>query len=149
MSLRIKYIDAPQGAREAAQFEGTGQPFSDVRLLSSSLENVAYATLEPAGWPLDGSRSIMPDDIKTGFWSTNASDTETSILSPAPVITMMFPERYTATGLTIIFALFFIWVSKDLFDNLSFTLVMTPASIIFTHLRIIPRIKDAIINRFG
>lgn len=104
MSLRIKYIDAPEGAREAAQFQGAGQPFSNMALLSSAAESVAYATLEPDGWPLDGSRSVMSDTVKTGFWSGTASDPVTALLDPAPVITMSFPEKYTATGLTIIFS---------------------------------------------
>ena len=53
------------------------------------------------------------------------------------------------TGLIIIIALFFIWISKDMFDNPAFTLVMTVVSIVATHLQIIPRIKDALTDRFG
>lgn len=98
MSLKVKYLDVPQGAQEAAQVEGQGQPFCDMSLVASGAEDVAYATLEPSGWPLNGSRKIMPDDVKTGFWSNTAS------LDDPPVITMRFPEKYTATGLTITFS---------------------------------------------
>lgn len=123
MSLRVKYVDVPQGAQEAAQVEGQGQPFSDMSLVASGANDVAYATLEPEGWPLDGSRHIMPDGVRTGFWSQSVSVDDSAVLGRGilgrmvlgrqkascqfddpPVITVSLPEKYTATGISIVFS---------------------------------------------
>lgn len=122
MSLKIKYLDIPQGAQEAARVACLGQPFSDASLITAGAQDVAYATLEPEGWPLDGSRVLFPDAPTTGFWSEEASADTTGILGRAvlgslvlgsqnmtgsfqtpPVIVLTFPEAYTATGITFTF----------------------------------------------
>lgn len=123
MSLKIKYIDVPQGAQEAAQVEGQGQPFSDMSLVAFGAEDVPYATLEPEGWPLDGSRRIMTDNVRTGFWSSTVSVDDSAVLGRGilgrlvlgssmascrleypSLITMSFPEKYAATGISITFS---------------------------------------------
>lgn len=123
MSLRVKYVDVPQGAQEAATVDAQGQPFSDVQLVASGATDIAYATLEPEGWPLDGSRRIMPSDVVTGFWSPTPSNAASTVLGKAilghsvlgaydsearfnapPVITVLLDGKYTATGITITFS---------------------------------------------
>ena len=104
MSLRVKYHDIPEGAQEAARVDGQGQPFSDIALVAFGADDVAYATLEPDGWPLDGSRKVMSADTKTFFWSLATSDGDTAELDEHPIITLSFPEKYTATGITITFS---------------------------------------------
>lgn len=103
MSLKVKYLDVPEGAQETAQVEGQGQPFSVAAKLTTGTENNAYATLEPAGWPLDGNRDILPDDPKDFWWSAESSDAEGFFAIP-PVITVSLPEVHTATGLTFTFS---------------------------------------------
>ena len=123
MRLKVKYYDVPIGAQEAAQVQGQGQPFSCMELVSAGAEDIAYATLEPDGWPLDGSRQIMQEYVQTGFWSGAVSVDNSSVLgrgilgvavlgskestaqlNPPPVLTITFPEAYTATGLSITFS---------------------------------------------
>ena len=102
MSLKVKYIDVPQGAQEAAQVEGQGQPFSATSSVASGAQDQAYATLEPGGWPLDGSRVIIPDQPQGFWWSAQPSGEDGSFDSP-PTLTFSFPSAYTATGLSFTF----------------------------------------------
>lgn len=102
MSLKIKYIDVPQGAQEAAQVEGQGQPFSVPAALAFGAEDVSYATLEPRGWALDGSAELLPDAPEGFWWSETRSD-DAGAFSVPPVLTFSFPTPYTATGLTVTF----------------------------------------------
>lgn len=104
MSLRVKYHDIPEGAQEAAHVDGQGQPFSDMALIATGADDIAYATLEPDGWPLDGSRKTMSADTKTGFWSLATSDGDSAAMDNHPVITLTFPEKYTSTGISITFS---------------------------------------------
>lgn len=103
MSLKVKYHDIPEGAQEAAHVDGQGQPFADMALIPFGADDVAYATLEPDGWPLDGSRISIPSGIQTGFWSLSTSDDSAELIDH-PVITLSFPDKYTATGLSITFS---------------------------------------------
>lgn len=102
MSLKIKYIDVPQGAQEAAQVQGPGQPFSNPATVATGAKDVAYATLEPRGWPLDGGAELLPDSPE-GFWWSEARSDETGAFAAPPALTFSFPVPYTATGLTFTF----------------------------------------------
>ena len=104
MSLSVKYLDVPEGAQEAAQVEGQGQPFTDMDMVASGTKDVAYATLETEGWPLDGSRRTTSVNMKTGFWSTEVSVNDSAEFEVPPVITLSFPEKFTATGISITFS---------------------------------------------
>ena len=103
MSLKLKYLDIPYGAQEGVQAAGDGQPFTDMALVSTGAPDTAYATLESFGWPLDGTRSLIPDSPRAGFWSKEPTDGDGDFASP-PVITLSFPKGYTATGITFIFS---------------------------------------------
>ncbi len=101
--LEVEYIDTPKGAQESGTSTSTGgQPFSSDVLKGSS--NIAYATLEDGGWPLDGSRRILPDNPeRIGWWSKEMSGADGTFAVP-PKITIVFPVPYTATGLTFTFS---------------------------------------------
>ncbi len=103
MSIEVRYIDAPPGAQKNMSVTATeSNALSNVDRLAVATQGTAYATLEPFGWPLDGSRSIMPDTPAEGFWSQNVSTYE--ILDPVPTITLTFAEKYSATGITFTFS---------------------------------------------
>lgn len=104
MSLMVKYIDAPEGAREAAQFSGdAGQTFSSFSSVVSGTQDIPYATLEPGIWTLDGTRKILPDAPQNvGWWSESKSGDDGRFDTP-PQISITFPDPYTATGLTFVF----------------------------------------------
>ena len=103
MSLQVKYIDVPEGAQTSAVASGQGQPFSVLSQVIAGSDGAAYATLERTGWPLDGSRVLMPDAPAAGFWSERTSD-EAGLLSDAPVITVQLDQMYTTSGITLQFA---------------------------------------------
>lgn len=131
MSLKVKYLDVPQGAQEAAQVQCQGQPFSEPQLITSGAQDVAYATLESMGWPLDGSRALLPEAPTVGYWSAEPADDINGILGRSalgsfvlgakndagsfqtpPVIVLTFEEPYTATGITVSF-----WASAEEWCN--------------------------------
>lgn len=102
MSLKIKYLDVPYGAQEAAQVVGQGQPFSVPGLVAAGTEDAAYATLESAGWPLDGERRLLPDAPEGMWWSEGVSD-GSGVFAVPPVLEFSFPTTYTATGISFTF----------------------------------------------
>ena len=104
MSLRIDYADTPVGAQESAVISATaGQPFSCAEELKNAAVDIPWATLEPGGWPLDGSRRLIPDGSgKMGWWSYELSELDGGFAQP-PTIVLTFPKPYSATGLTLSF----------------------------------------------
>jgi hypothetical protein len=103
MSIEVRYIDAPPGAQKNMSVTATeANALSSVGRIAVATQGTAYATLEPYGWPLDGSRSIMPDNPAESFWSQNVSTD--GILDPVPTITLTFAEKYSATGITFTFS---------------------------------------------
>lgn len=102
MSLKIKYIDVPQGVQEAARAQGPGQPFSDPNAVLRGAKDVAYATLEPKGWALDGSCQLLKDAPGDFWWSENRSGEDGSFPEPA-VLTLSMPGPCTATGISFTF----------------------------------------------
>ena len=103
MSLKVKYLDVPEGAQEAAQVEGQGQPFAELSSIVVGVPDVAYATLETNGWPLDGTREILPEQPQNmGWWSTEVSGEDGYFETP-PSLTISFASAYTATGISFIF----------------------------------------------
>lgn len=104
MSLEINYIDAPEGAQDDMSVSGEyGNSVSDAALLQSGAGDVAYATLEPDVWRLDGSMRILPDTPKLGFWSIERSNADGYFEMP-PQIALKFPVPYTSTGLAFTFS---------------------------------------------
>lgn len=122
MSLEVKYIDAPPGAQQAmtVSAENGSSMASPEQLVCGDTTN-AWATLETYGWPLDGSRDLVPEAPSVGFWSGETTDERAGILGvnrlsrmilnkaeaaefeTPPVITLQFPECFTATGITFTF----------------------------------------------
>lgn len=102
MSLKVKYIDVPVGAQEAAQVEGQGQPFADPQSVALGGKDIAYATTEPQGWLLDGNREMIPDE-PNGFWWSEEASGEQGVFDKPPSLTFLFPSAYTATGLSFTF----------------------------------------------
>ena len=102
MSLKIKYIDVPQGVQEAARAEGPGQPFSEADSLISGVQDAPFATLEPQGWPLDGKRQLLADDPEDFWWSTQRSDENGDFQDP-PVVILQLAAPCRATGLSFTF----------------------------------------------
>ena len=104
MSLLVKYIDAPDGAQQAAQVMcDMGQPFSDPAVVAAGAADAPWATLEPGVWTLDGSRELLPDaPEEVGWWSRERSGEDGRFTNP-PVIVIDFPDPYIATGLTFTF----------------------------------------------
>lgn len=103
MSLEINYTDAPEGAQENMTAAGEGNVLSDVSLISVGVQDAPWATLEPGVWRLDGTRKIMPDEPKAGFWSAERS-VDDGFFEEPPEITLSFSVPYTATGLTFLFS---------------------------------------------
>lgn len=104
MSLQVKYMDVPERAQEAAAIAAdAGQPFSWSGQLKAGAADTPWATLEPGGWVLNGNRRLMPDSPnEMGWWSCEPSGEDGTFQNP-PVITVTFPQPYTATGLTFRF----------------------------------------------
>lgn len=114
MSLRIDYVDEPLGAQGNAEISATSiQPFVDAQSLATlTAKNERWATLEPEGWPLDGTRKLIGNaSSELGWWSKHMSDVDgifNGQIDNVPVITIRFPITYTATALTFCF-----WPSLD------------------------------------
>ncbi len=114
MSLRIDYVDEPLGAQDNAKITATSiQPFVDAQSLATlTAKDERFATLEPEGWPLDGSRKLIKyASSELGWWSKYMSNSEGIFdghTDNIPVITIRFPVLYTATALTFRF-----WPSLD------------------------------------
>ena len=104
MSLVVKYADAPLGAQKSAVITATsGQPFSQPETLKNLAADTPWATLEPFGWPLDGSRKLIPDTQgDLGWWSRTCSNADGSFDQP-PTLAMTFSQTCTAGGITLSF----------------------------------------------
>lgn len=103
MSLTVRYVDAPVGAQEAAVFRSTeSQPFGSATQLAGGAADMAWATLEPDSWTLDGTRRIISDNpTSAGWWSSERS--QGVWFGSIPTIRITFPAPYTATGITFTF----------------------------------------------
>lgn len=113
MSLTVKYLDIPEGAREVTQYYGDkGQPFSDPWKLFGAAIDKAYATLEPGSWSLDGTREIMPDaPLQMGWWSKEKTNDFGRFFDP-PMVSISFFAPFTASGITFKF-----WPSTEEWCN--------------------------------
>lgn len=104
MSLQVKYVDIPLGAQEAASaYTSAYQRFGAEQQLLTGAEDTPWATLEPGSWKLDGTGMLFsewPSDV--GWWSAFRSEADGRFLQP-PVIQILFPQGYTATGITFDF----------------------------------------------
>ena len=104
MSLQVKYADAPVGAqRNASITAATGQPFSYPDALQNQAADIPWATFEPMGWPLDGSRILLSDTPEEmGWWSNICSNADGNFTAP-PTLVMTVPRPYSANGITLSF----------------------------------------------
>lgn len=103
MSLKIRYVDEPEGAKENMSVSSNGaSTFSEASLLVSGL-STPWATLEPGVWALDGSRTIMPDEPMAAWWSSVPSDAD-GRFADHPKLWFRFQYPYTSTGLTFTFS---------------------------------------------
>ena len=102
MSIKIKYLDIPDESRECTA-QGRGQSFSDPGCVLTGASQTGYGTLEGGGWPLDGSRQILPDQPDGMWWSERASD-EKGVFADPPVLTLCLTSPCTATGISFTFA---------------------------------------------
>lgn len=104
MSLEVRYLDIPAGAQAAAMAEsGSSQPFSSAQQAIAGAEDVAWASLEPGSWRLDGSRRLLEDAPRDVFWWSSARSGADGCFEQPPSITITFPAPYTATGLSFTF----------------------------------------------
>lgn len=104
MSLELNYIDSAEGVQDAMSAESTGgNAVSDDSRITTGTPDNPYATLEDGVWVLDGSRKILPEKPVVGFWSTTATGEDRRFSEP-PVITLLFPSPYSATGMTFTFS---------------------------------------------
>ena len=132
MSLEIKYLDTPPGAQQAMTVAATQvSSMTSLPQVATGERGGPWATLEPFGWPLDGSRNLLPDAPVMGYWSSGVSESAGGILgvnrlgalvlgaqqgtgnfAQMPVIDLTFPEKYTATGITFTFSPEAEWCSE-------------------------------------
>lgn len=107
MSLEVRYIDIPDGAQSAATITGeNAQRFSDTEILKSRSMDIPWATLENGEWLLDGSRKLIPDDLKSresGWWSAEVSGGD-GYFSDPPALDFVLDASYSATGLSFVFS---------------------------------------------
>ena len=107
MSLSVTYFDVPDGIQEAIAVDSSSaqNAATNNQLVTSGFKDKAWATLEPKGWPLDGTRAILPDSaLDVGWWSKTRSGADGRFAVP-PSITLSTgsEETYTAPGLTFRF----------------------------------------------
>lgn len=97
MSLQVQYIDAPVGMLESAEVQtSASQPFGTQQQVTSGADDIPWATLEQVGWPLNGKCRLIPDEpFMMGWWSETLSGDD-GTLDPAPVISISFPQAYSA-----------------------------------------------------
>lgn len=124
MSLQVKYIDAPPGAQQDMTVSTEhANTMAVPEQLAGGAADTPWATLEAFGWPLDGSRDLIPEDPAVGFWSAEVTDESAGVLgvnrlgrfllgkkeptaqfATPPIITLRFSETFTATGITFLFS---------------------------------------------
>ncbi len=104
MSLQVKYVDVPLGAKEVARANTTAcQSFGQEQQLLSGASDTPWATLEPDSWKLDGTRGLLPESpADVGWWSLHRSGENGRFLQ-IPTIQILLPQTYTATGITFDF----------------------------------------------
>lgn len=103
MSLSVEYYDVSGLTGEQISVEGTGtQSFSDPAYVVTGARGIAYAVAERGGWPLDGSRILMPEQPPGYVWSQQRSDAAGQLPQPV-VLTFQLSEPVSTTGLTFTF----------------------------------------------
>ena len=104
MSLQVKYVDVPLGAKEVASASASAcQRFGSEQQLIAGTVDMPWATLEPDSWKLDGSRVILPAFPENiGWWSLHRSGEDGRFVH-IPTIQIFLPQAYTATGITFDF----------------------------------------------
>ena len=105
MSLYVKYISAPKFTNEKMQISSDDGQLGDPTRLAVGYADTPWATLEPQGWPLDGTRDILPDSPgNVGWWSKETSDDD-GVFEDWPVLRLLFPEYelFSAPSITFRF----------------------------------------------
>lgn len=103
--IKIVYKDVPTGALENVTITSNNQqPFiSTTDLKDETITATKYASLEDDFFLLDDTFILMPETItKMEYMSTEMSD-ENGLFKNPVVLTRTYPDKYTATGLTIKF----------------------------------------------
>lgn len=103
MSIQVRYTDIPTGSNEDAVAKGESQPFGNAAQIISGCPDTPWATLEPSGWSLDGSAQLFEKaPAYIGWWSETRSEADGRFSEP-PVLSVLFSEPFTASGLTFTF----------------------------------------------
>lgn len=95
---------------KATDTDGSIEDLTDFDALKGSVANskLKYGTLEHNKWRLDGSYSVIDtSEPVVGYWSSGISNSNTTVFSEAPSVSITFktPQtKYTMDGVTIIFA---------------------------------------------
>lgn len=112
MSLYVKYVSAPKLTQEKMSVASDDGQLGDPVRLAEGFPDTPWATLETQGWPLDGTRDILPDkpsDI--GWWSKKTSNEDGLFFDDKigamsnPVLRIVFPKEksFSAPGLSVRF----------------------------------------------
>ena len=103
MSVKVIYSDIALGADEDAAVTTTAaESFSEIDKIPFGVATGAVATLELNSWGLVPEYKVK-DKQPFAFWSIVRSGVD-CVFSPSPAITLEFDEQYTATALTVKFA---------------------------------------------
>lgn len=103
MSVKVRYKDVALGADNDATVTTTEKiGFSDISKIPFGVNPPAFATCELNGWGLSHNYKAR-DNHAIAFWSNTLSGDDCTF-SSVPTITLEFTKQYTATGLTIQFA---------------------------------------------
>ena len=106
MRVSFRLIDTSAAGDATPAATNSNTALSQLIQTCDGKEQISYpwATLETGGWPLDGSRRVMPDDIstvQTGYWS-GISGADCSFAT-APTLTFNFTANHSSIGFTVIF----------------------------------------------
>lgn len=100
------YHDIAPGAKENSTPSTTDkQDFVNLEELKETITVPKTATFEKNYWSLDGSFSVLPDDLsglKFGLWSKSVSSSDGSF-DAYPVLTVTFSGLYSSVGITFEF----------------------------------------------
>lgn len=106
MSLKVKYTDTAELSTARPEVESAdGQQFGDAdSLYGVGFPDVPWATLEPNGWPLDGTRRLIKSPENIGWWSRWRSN-EQGVFEDPPSIRINFgwAKPVSASGITFCF----------------------------------------------
>lgn len=106
-NIRFELLDETAKGAAVPSVSGQGD-ISQLAQLTDGIEEMSakYATFETDGWKLDGTFSIVPDDltgIQTGWWSDVLSDEDGLFLTPPSVSFYFGGAAIDTVGFTLCF----------------------------------------------